>query len=152
MLVPSYMSFYVEFEEGTWATLAQQLCQTLFFSSGNTTGSTTEMCFENVSHVTQNNLRPNWEPCPLTSDLLYGHVTFFLLGYTCNKMLFLKKNYFCMHRWSFHLVKRIELGSMGRSGLSTWKYQFSYITEVKQRWARLVLGWDTVQVLPECCC
>ena len=26
------------------------------------------------------------------------------------------------------------------------------ITEVKQRWARLVLGWDTVQVLPECCC
>ena len=26
------------------------------------------------------------------------------------------------------------------------------ITEVKQRWARLVLGWVTVQVLPECCC
>ena len=26
------------------------------------------------------------------------------------------------------------------------------ITEVKQRWARLVLGWATVQVLPECCC
>ena len=26
------------------------------------------------------------------------------------------------------------------------------ITEVKQRWARLVLGWETVQVLPECCC
>ena len=26
------------------------------------------------------------------------------------------------------------------------------ITEVKQRWARLALGWDTVQVLPECCC
>ena len=26
------------------------------------------------------------------------------------------------------------------------------ITEVKQRWAQLVLGWDTVQVLPECCC
>ena len=26
------------------------------------------------------------------------------------------------------------------------------ITEVKQRWARLVLGWDTVQVLPKCCC
>ena len=24
------------------------------------------------------------------------------------------------------------------------------ITEVKQRWARLVLGWATVQVLPEC--
>ena len=23
---------------------------------------------------------------------------------------------------------------------------------VKQRWARLVFGWDTVQVLPECCC
>ena len=26
------------------------------------------------------------------------------------------------------------------------------ITEVKHSWARLVLGWDTVQVLPECCC
>ena len=26
------------------------------------------------------------------------------------------------------------------------------ITEVKQHWARLVLGWETVQVLPECCC
>ena len=26
------------------------------------------------------------------------------------------------------------------------------ITEVKQRWAWLVLGWTTVQVLPECCC
>ena len=26
------------------------------------------------------------------------------------------------------------------------------ITEVKQRWARLVLGRETVQVLPECCC
>ena len=26
------------------------------------------------------------------------------------------------------------------------------ITEVKQRWARLVLGWETVQVLHECCC
>ena len=27
------------------------------------------------------------------------------------------------------------------------------ITEVKQRRARLVLGWETpVQVLPECCC
>ena len=26
------------------------------------------------------------------------------------------------------------------------------ITEVKQRWARLVLGWETVQVWPECCC
>ena len=26
------------------------------------------------------------------------------------------------------------------------------ITEVKQRWARLVLGWLTVQVLPKCCC
>ena len=25
------------------------------------------------------------------------------------------------------------------------------ITEIKQRWAWLVLGWDTVQVLPECC-
>ena len=24
------------------------------------------------------------------------------------------------------------------------------ITEVKQHWAQLVLGWDTVQVLPEC--
>ena len=26
------------------------------------------------------------------------------------------------------------------------------ITEVKQLCARLVLGWETVQVLPECCC
>ena len=26
------------------------------------------------------------------------------------------------------------------------------ITEVKQRWACLVLAWETVQVLPECCC
>ena len=26
------------------------------------------------------------------------------------------------------------------------------ISEVKQRWAQLVLGWETVQVLPECCC
>ena len=26
------------------------------------------------------------------------------------------------------------------------------ITEVKQRCAWLVLGWVTVQVLPECCC
>ena len=26
------------------------------------------------------------------------------------------------------------------------------IPEVKQRGARLVLGWKTVQVLPECCC
>ena len=26
------------------------------------------------------------------------------------------------------------------------------ITEVKQCWARRVLGWETVQVLPECCC
>ena len=41
---------------------------------------------------------------------------------------------------------------IGRSGLSAWKYQFCTITEVKQRWARLVLEWVTVQVLPECCC
>ena len=26
------------------------------------------------------------------------------------------------------------------------------ITEVKQHWTRLVLEWETVQVLPECCC
>ena len=26
------------------------------------------------------------------------------------------------------------------------------ITEVKQRCAQLVLGWETVQVLSECCC
>ena len=25
------------------------------------------------------------------------------------------------------------------------------IIEVKKSWARLVLGWETVQVLPECC-
>ena len=26
------------------------------------------------------------------------------------------------------------------------------ITEVKQQWAQLVLEWETVQVLTECCC
>ena len=44
-----------------------------------------------------------------------------------------------------------------RSQVGTAAYQLGNtssrtITEVKQRWARLVLGWATVQVLPECCC
>ena len=47
---------------------------------------------------------------------------------------------------------KLQFGS-GRSDLSSWKYQLlcNAITEVKQCWAWLILGWETVQVFSECC-
>ena len=50
-----------------------------------------------------------------------------------------------------------NLASCKCLGLGAAAYQLGNtssrtITEVKQRWARLVLGWETVQVSPECCC
>ena len=52
---------------------------------------------------------------------------------------------------------RPRAGLQGQAGLGAVAYQLGNtssrtITEVKQRWARLVLGWVTVQVSPECCC
>ena len=55
------------------------------------------------------------------------------------------------------IFKIVRCGSKGLTPLGAAAYQLGNtssctITEVKQRWARLVLGWVTVQVLPECCC
>ena len=55
------------------------------------------------------------------------------------------------HRSIWYVYNSIR---MGRSGLDQLGNTSSrMISEVKQHWARLVLGWETlVQVLPECCC
>ena len=44
-----------------------------------------------------------------------------------------------------HMFKGAAAYQLGNTSSGT-------ITEVKQCWARLVLGWEAVQVLPECCC
>ena len=45
-----------------------------------------------------------------------------------------------------------SLSMIGAAAYQLGNTSSRMITEVKQRWARLVLGWVTVQVLPECCC
>ena len=45
-----------------------------------------------------------------------------------------------------------EITSEGAAAYQLGNTSSRTITEVKQRWARLVLGWETVQVSPECCC
>ena len=58
--------------------------------------------------------------------------------------------------WNSHLPEETpealgstRWGKLGRSGLSTWKYQFSY-----DHWSQVTLSsvrWETVQMWPECC-
>ena len=51
------------------------------------------------------------------------------------------------------VVKFFKKGTSGAAAYQLGNTCSRTITEVKQRWARLLLGWETpVQVLPECCC
>ena len=50
---------------------------------------------------------------------------------------------------SFKQIKFVQL--FGAAACHLRNTSSCTITEVKQRWAWLVLGWETVQVLPECC-
>ena len=60
-------------------------------------------------------------------------------------------------QWVFNKLAMLFLSAHQMWYMGAAAYQLENtsprtITEVKQRWARLVLGWETVQVSPECCC
>ena len=46
----------------------------------------------------------------------------------------------------------VKLKLLGAAAYQLGNTSSRMITEVNQCYARLVLGWDTVHVQPECCC
>ena len=69
----------------------------------------------------------------------------FLTGVSCQNWTSLalhKAIYSCSNNTCNKYKKGAAAYQLGNTSSRT-------ITEVKQRWARLVLGWETVQVLPE---
>ena len=81
----------------------------------------------------------------ITSEWLSLNCMFvdFVVGNVETENIVLNKNS------SEHKNKKFPLGAaayqLGNTSSCT-------ITEVKQCWTLLVLGWKTVQMLPECCC